>query len=76
MRRLKYTVMVYDSGTKFWSLDYKLHREDGPAIEWGSGLQEWYLNGFKLTEEEFNTRTKEMTINDLEDHFMANIEVV
>jgi len=22
-----------------------LHREDGPAIEWKSGMKEWYING-------------------------------
>jgi hypothetical protein len=26
-------------------LDGKLHREDGPAVEWPAGTKEWYLNG-------------------------------
>jgi len=48
----------YASGTKFWCLNDKLHREDGPAIEYSDGTKSWYLNGKKLTEEEFNQRTK------------------
>ncbi len=31
----------------------KLHREDGPAIEFSNGFKQWYLNGKRLTEEEF-----------------------
>ena len=32
-------------GTKSWYLDGKLHRVDGPAIEWADGRKEWYLTG-------------------------------
>ena len=28
-----------------WTLNGKLHREDGPAFEWPNGDREWYLNG-------------------------------
>ena len=42
---IEYTVRVYDDGTKEWYLNGKLHREDGPAIEWASGGKSWYLNG-------------------------------
>jgi hypothetical protein len=28
-----------------WNLKNKLHREDGPAVEFASGYKEWYLNG-------------------------------
>jgi hypothetical protein len=28
----------------------QLHREDGPAVEWGDGGQEWYLNGARHRE--------------------------
>jgi antitoxin component YwqK of YwqJK toxin-antitoxin module len=40
-----YEVMVQDCGTKEWYLNGKLHREDGPAIEYVSGTKMWYLNG-------------------------------
>ena len=42
---IEYTVKVYDSGTKFWHLDGKLHRTDGPAIEWSDGAKSWWLDG-------------------------------
>ena len=41
----EYTVKVWDNGSKYWYLNDKLHREDGPAIEYASGHKEWYLNG-------------------------------
>jgi hypothetical protein len=41
----EYTVKVYDDGTKEWWLHGKRHREDGPAIEGGSGYKQWWLNG-------------------------------
>jgi len=42
---IEYTVKVYDNGDKEWYLNGKLHREDGPAIEWAGGSKDWYLNG-------------------------------
>jgi hypothetical protein len=42
---IEYTVRVAPSGSKFWYLNGKLHREDGPATEWASGNKAWYLNG-------------------------------
>lgn len=30
---------------KAWYKDDKLHREDGPAVEWSDGATQWYLNG-------------------------------
>jgi len=52
---IKYEVDSY--GNKFWYLDDKLHRVDGPAIEYTNGGKEWYLNGEELTEEEHHIRT-------------------
>ena len=49
----------YASGNKAWYLNEKLHRESGPAIEYASGTKEWYLNDEKLSEAEFNARTKQ-----------------
>jgi hypothetical protein len=42
------------SGSKVWYKNNKLHRIDGPAIEWSDGGKRWYINGIKYTEEEFN----------------------
>jgi hypothetical protein len=30
---------------KEWLLNGKLHRTDGPAVEYASGSKEWHLNG-------------------------------
>ena len=38
-------------GTKSWYLNGKLHREDGPAVEWKDGTKLWYLNGVYHREE-------------------------
>ena len=35
----------YPNGTKYWYLNGKRHREDGPAIEYPNGEKHWYLNG-------------------------------
>jgi len=38
-------VKVSADGSKRWYLNGKLHREDGPAIEWTDGTKHWLLNG-------------------------------
>ena len=51
-------------GTKLWYLDGKLHREDGPAIEFPDGYKEWYLNDeIFLKEEWFKRLTPEQQEN-------------
>ena len=42
---IKYEVRVYSSGNKYWYINGKLHREDGPAIERTNGTKQWYING-------------------------------
>ena len=41
---IEYTVKVYPDGDKFWYLNGKRHREDGPAMEFADGPKYWYLN--------------------------------
>jgi cytoplasmic iron level regulating protein YaaA (DUF328/UPF0246 family) len=54
-----YKVTVDEKGTiKWYNEKGKLHREDGPAIEFWDGDKYWYLNGKQLTEEEFNNQNK------------------
>jgi hypothetical protein len=36
---------VNKNGTKIWWLNGKLHREDGPSIEYTDGCKLWHLNG-------------------------------
>jgi hypothetical protein len=42
---IEYTVKVYDNGNRYWYLNGKLHREDGPAVETYDGSRYWWLNG-------------------------------
>jgi len=35
---------TYEDGTKSWYLNDKLHRTDGPAVEYANGTKRWYLN--------------------------------
>ena len=45
MKHIEYKVKVFASGTKYWYLNGKLHREDGPATEHTNGSKKWFLNG-------------------------------
>ena len=38
---------------KMWHLNGKIHREDGPAVEWSDGIKYWWLNDKNYTEEEY-----------------------
>jgi hypothetical protein len=40
--------MSIDSdGDKRWVVNGKLHREDGPAVEWANGDTEWWQHGIR-----------------------------
>jgi hypothetical protein len=45
MKHIEYKVKVYADGSKWWYLNGKHHREDGPAIEHTNGSKKWFLNG-------------------------------
>ena len=51
MKHIEYKVKVYADGTKYWYLNGKRHREDGPAVECADGHKEWYLNGKRHRED-------------------------
>ena len=55
---IEYKVKVNKDGSKYWYLNGKLHREDGPAIEYASGTKFWYLNGKYLSKDEWEKRIK------------------
>jgi hypothetical protein len=42
---------VDKNGDKSWRMHGKLHREDGPAIEWANGGKEWFLHGKRHCED-------------------------
>jgi hypothetical protein len=50
-----------DYGTKWWRVSGKLHREDGPAIEWGNGRKEWWWQGWRLTFNDWLDQNTDMT---------------
>ncbi len=54
---------------KIWTLDCKIHRDDGPAIEWFDGTKHWYLNGLLHRDNgparEWNDGTKAWFLNGL-----------
>jgi hypothetical protein len=76
---IEYTVKVYDNGNRWWFLNDKRHREDGPAVEYASGARRWYLNDEEYTEEEFikkTTKVKELTVAEIESLLGYQIKVV
>ena len=42
---MKNGMEITSNGNRYWYRKGKLHREDGPAVEWWDGDEEWYLNG-------------------------------
>jgi hypothetical protein len=65
---IKYEVKVYTNGDKYWYLNGKIHREDGPAIEYASGFKSWWLNNKRHREDgpaiEFSNGEKHWYLND------------
>jgi len=49
----KYEVRVYTDGDKYWYQEGKLHRTDGPAVEFANGTKLWYIEGKEYTKKEF-----------------------
>ena len=47
----EYIVRVYENGTIEWYLNGKLHREDGPSIEYPDGTKQWWFNGERHRED-------------------------
>lgn len=45
--------VICADGTKGYFLNGLMHNEEGPALIHGE-LKDWYINGKKLTEDEFN----------------------
>jgi hypothetical protein len=47
-------IVEHPDGIKVWYLlNGRLHREDGPAIEYMDGEKHWYLNGINYSQEEW-----------------------
>ena len=84
MAKNKPTVKVWANGDKSWYLNGKLHREDGPAIEYADGHKSWYLNDKEVTEEEHKRMTSpvvemtfvEMTMEEINKALGKQVKVV
>ena len=48
------------NGSKFWYLNGKRHRTDGPACEYANGNKEWYLNGVFIRNNRSNNKSQEV----------------
>lgn len=57
---------VGPEGDVFWiNKDGKLHRDNGPAVIWYTGIKEWYKNGLRHRED------GPAIINDVTDEFLG-----
>ena len=43
-------IVEYEHGTRWWLLEEKYHRIDGPAIERHDGHKQWFINDKQVTE--------------------------
>jgi len=66
-RKEKPYCIEYPDRDKFWLVNDKFHREDGPSIIYPDGTICWYLNGIRYSFEEWLKLT---TISDEEKVFM------
>ncbi len=44
---MKNGLIIDSAGTKKYYYEDKLHRTDGPAVEWSNGDKEWWFNNKK-----------------------------
>jgi len=76
----EYRVKVHDDGDVYWRNEKgERHREDGPAISWGCGYKDFYLNGKNYTEEEYWEKVKpakEVTIKEIEQKLGYKIKII
>ena len=61
LHRLDGPAAEYTNGIKAWHQNGLYHRLDGPAVEHVNGAKEYWIEGEKLTEQEFLARTQAPT---------------
>ena len=67
---MKYKIKIENKylASRRWHFKNKLHREDGPAVEYAQGSKSWYLNGKRHREDgpacEYTDGTKYWYLND------------
>ena len=75
----RYVVSVKTNGDKYWYLNDKLHREEGPAIELIAGGMAWYLDGNKVkcsSQQEFAKHLKIVKTADEKKYFDVKVEAM
>lgn len=60
LHRLDGPAREFNPGKEWW-VNGALHRTDGPAKMWASGHDEWYVNGIRLSDEEFDLYVDQTT---------------
>lgn len=60
---MKQGLHINQWGTSVWYLNGDLHREDGPAIITKDGYQEWWINGQRYTQQEFQNYLIKQNLN-------------
>jgi len=64
---VEYIVKKYEDRIEYYNMENKLHREDGPAVEYSNGNKSWYINGSLHREDgpavEYKSGYKEWYIN-------------
>ena len=45
-------VFISEYGSKFWNLDFKYHRANGPAIHYTNNEKSWFWDGLRVSEYE------------------------
>ena len=68
------TVTVGKYGDKAWYHNGKLHREDGPAIEWSDGYKCQYINGKFVSEQDVLNLSQTLEIEGVK-YTVAQIKV-
>jgi hypothetical protein len=72
--------IISPNNTKSWYINGKLHRTDGPAIEYSNGTKVWYINGKRHRTDgpavEYPNGTKEWYINDTEYTFKEWLNLI
>jgi hypothetical protein len=64
-------IIISKSGTKFWYQNGEYHRVRGPAIEYPNNTEEWYFEGYQISEE--ISKKIERRVRRREDRTMAFI---
>ena len=75
-------IHIDEQGTKHYYSDREMkifHREDGPAFEYVDGYKAWFINGKRLTEEEFDARMNpvdpvQLTLDEIAEKFGVSVD--